>query len=43
MFVNNMPFLMIIIKRLKFTTIEYIPNRSDKELARPVNKILDIY
>ena len=33
MFISKLDFLVIVSKRLKFTTIEYIPNRSEKELA----------
>ena len=40
---NKMPFLVSVSKQLKFSTIEYIPNRSYKELAISVNKMLDIY
>ena len=43
MSVKNMDFLVSVSKRLKFVTIEYIPNRSEKELARSVNKIIDVY
>ena len=43
MFVNKLHFLVSASKRLKFTTVEYTPNRSEKELARSVNKILDVY
>ena len=43
MFVDNLAFLVSVSKRLNFTTIEYIPNRSKKELARSNNKILYLY
>ena len=38
MFINKLTFLVSTSKRLNFTTVEYIPNRSEKELARSVNK-----
>ena len=43
MSVKNMDFLVSVSKRLKFVTIEYIPNRLEKEIARSVNKIIDVY
>ena len=43
MFFNKLDFLVSVSKRLKFTTIEYIPNRVEKELARSVNRILYVY
>ena len=43
MFVNKLDFLISVSRRLKFTTIEYISNSPEKELARPVNKIIDVY
>ena len=42
-FFNKLPFLVSVSKRLKFTTIEYILNRLEKELAVSVNKILNFY
>ena len=30
MFVNKLAFLISVSRRIKFTTIEYIPNRSEK-------------
>ena len=43
MFVKNLAFLVSVRKRLKFTMIKYTPNRSDKDIARSVNKIIDVY
>ena len=43
MFVNNLAFLVSVSRRLNFTKIEYIPNRSDKEIARSVNNIIYVY
>ena len=42
MFINKLPFLVIVSKILQFTTIEYTPNRTEKELAKSVNKILHV-
>ena len=42
-FINKLAFLVSVSKQLKFETIEYTPNRLDKELARSVNKVLDVY
>ena len=43
MFINKLTFLVSVSKQLKFNTIEYIPNRSERELARSISKIIDIY
>ena len=43
MFINRMNFLVRANKRLKFTTVDYIPNQSEKDLARSVNRMLDVY
>ena len=42
-FVNKLAFLESVSKSLKFTMIEYIPNRLEKELSRFVNKIIGVY
>ena len=41
--VNKMPFAVSVIKGLKLATLQYILNRTEKELVRYINKILDIY
>ena len=43
MLINKLDFLVSVSKQLKFTTIEYTPNMSEKELARSVNKIIYVY
>ena len=43
MLVNKLEFLVSVSKQLKFTTIQYIPIRSEKELARSVKNIIDVY
>ena len=43
MFVNNIPLIVIIIKRLKFTIIEYILSESEKSLVNSINKIVTHY
>ena len=35
-FVNKLNFMVSVIKRLKFTTIKYTPNRLEKEISRSV-------
>ena len=42
-FINKLAFLVSVINQLKFEKNEYTPNRLDKELARSVNKVLDVY
>ena len=34
---------VMFVNKLKFKTIKYTPNRSEKELAQYFNKILDVY
>ena len=43
MFISKLAFLVSVSKRLKVTTIEYIHIRSEKELARSINNIIDVY
>ena len=43
MFVKNLAFLVSVSNIIKFKTIKYTPNSSEKELARSVNKIIDVY
>ena len=42
-FVNKLAFLVSVIRRLKLTTINYIPKSLEKKLARSVNNIIDVY
>ena len=43
MFINKLPFLASIIRRLKFTTIEYLSSKNEIELVNPINKIVSYY
>ena len=43
MFVKKFPFLVSVMKRLKFMTIKYIANRMEKKLAKSINKIVYLY
>ena len=43
MFMNKLPFLVSISRRLKFTTIEYISSKNKIELVTPISKIVSYY
>ena len=43
MFTNNLTLLVIMSKRLKFTTLQYTQNRTEKELDRFFYEILDVF
>ena len=43
MFVNKLPFLVSIIRGMKFTTIEYLSSDIDIELLSSINKIVSYY
>ena len=43
MFVNKLPFLVIVSRGMKFTTIEYLSSNTDIELLRSINKIVSYY
>ena len=43
MCVDNLVLLVSGSKRLKFTTVGYIPNKLEKEIASFFNKIIDVY
>ena len=43
MFTNNLTLLVIMSKRLKFTTVQYTQNRTEKELDRFFYEILDVF
>ena len=40
MFINKLPFLVSIIRGLKFTTIEYLPSKNEIALVTSINKIV---
>ena len=43
MFINKLMFLVSIIRRLKFTTIEYLSSKKDIALVTSINKIVSYY
>jgi hypothetical protein len=43
MFVNGMPFVTSISRKVKFTTIEYITTRSETNLVKSLLKIVSLY
>ena len=43
MFVKKFPFLVSVSHRLKFTTIEYVPNWKKEQLHKSLSKILQLY
>ena len=43
MFINKLPFLVSIIQRLKFTTIEYLSSKNEIVLVTSINKIVSYY
>ena len=43
MFINKLPFLVSISRRLKFTTIEYLSSKNEIALVTSINKIVSYY
>ena len=43
MFINKLPFLVSISRRLKITTIEYLSSKTEKVLVNSINKIVSYY
>ena len=43
MFVNGIYVLVSISWGIRFTTVEYVPRQTDIVLAKPLDKIYDIY
>ena len=43
MFINKLPFLVSISRRLKFTMIEYLSSKNDIALVTSINKIVSYY
>ena len=43
MFINKIPFLVRISRRLKFTTIEYLSSKNEIALVTYTNKIVSYY
>ena len=43
MFVNGIPFLVAISRRIMFTTVEYLDGRSKGSLVKSIKKALKLY
>ena len=43
MFINKIPFLVSIKRRLKFTMIEYLSSKNEIVLIASINKIVSYY
>jgi hypothetical protein len=43
MFVNGLPFVTTISRTIKFTTIEYVKNRSEPNIIKSLLKIISLY
>jgi hypothetical protein len=43
MFVNGLPFVTTISRKIKFTTIDYVPSRSQKNIMKSLVKITSLY
>ena len=42
-FINKLPILVIISRRMKFTTIEYLSTKNNIALVTSINKIVSYY
>ena len=43
MFVNGMPFLITLYRRITMLTVEHIPSRTDKQLGSLLTKMVHLY
>ena len=43
MFVGGIPFFITISKKIKFITVEYLPQRTAKQLANSLKKVMYLY
>ena len=43
MFINKLPFLVSIIRKLNFTTIEYLSSKNEIALVTSINKVVSYY
>ena len=43
MFVNGMPFLITLYRRITMLTVEHIPSRTDKQLGSSLTKMVHLY
>jgi hypothetical protein len=40
MFVNGLPFMVSVSRKIKFTTVEYLPGRKQPQLVMSIKKLL---
>jgi hypothetical protein len=40
MFVNGLPFMVSVSRKIKFTTVEYLPGRNQPQLVMSIKKML---
>jgi hypothetical protein len=43
MFVNGLPFMVSISRKIKFTTVEYLLGRKKNHLVKSIRKIINLY
>jgi hypothetical protein len=43
MFVNGLPFMVSISRKIKFTTVEYLLGRKQNHLVKSIRKIINLY
>jgi hypothetical protein len=43
MFVNSLPFMVSVSRKIKFTTVEYLPGRKQPQLIMSIKKIVNLY
>jgi hypothetical protein len=43
MFVNGLPFVVSISRKIKFTTVEYLLRRKQNHLVKSIRKIINLY
>jgi hypothetical protein len=43
MFVNGLSFVVTILEKIKFTTTEYVPSRSQSNIVKSIIKIVSLY
>jgi hypothetical protein len=43
MFVNGLPFMVSVSRKIKYTTVEYLPGRKQPQLVMSIKKIVNLY
>jgi hypothetical protein len=43
MFVNGLPFMVSISRKIKFTTVKYLLGRKQDHLVKSIRKIINLY